>query len=122
MLLVVSHTGAPPVVHCAELVQPAWHVPRALHTGVEPLQSEFEAHCTHALFRQYGVDPEQSTSDSHCTHVCDVESQMARPVGQSELETQPTHAPVATSHMSPFWHMAPPSAVAHDARHVCVDG
>jgi hypothetical protein len=107
--VMVSQAGAPGVMHCEELVHPARQVPKASHTGVVPLQSEFDEHCTQALFRQRGVLPEQFESDSHCTHVCELESQTLRWVGQSLDVTHPTHAPVLVSHSSPLRHGAAPS-------------
>jgi hypothetical protein len=122
VLVVVSHAGASAEVHCAELVQPARHIPAFPQTGVAPLQSASEAHSTQALFRQWGVLPEHSASDWHWTHVCVVDWQTGRVVGQFVALMQPTHAPVAGSHIWPLPHpMAPPSA-EHDGRQVCVAG
>lgn len=119
---------APASVHCALLVQPAWHVrvppAPARQTGVlGEVQSELVRHATHVdvAVSQRGVEPEQLLSDSHCTQRFVVESQTGVAVGQSEAERQPTHAPVDGSHRlgcpAPVGHVAPPSP-PHAAWHV----
>jgi hypothetical protein len=60
--VIVSQAGAPGFMHCEDVVHPARQVPMAPHTGVVPLQSEFDEHSTHVLFRQRGVLPEQFES------------------------------------------------------------
>jgi hypothetical protein len=46
-LFIVSHTGAPAMVHWELPVQPGRQFPPRLHMGVVPLQSAFEEHWAH---------------------------------------------------------------------------
>jgi len=103
-----SHTVAPPSMHCALLVQPAWQdrligpiAPNATrHTGVAGfVQSLFVTHATHVsvVGSQCGVVPAQLLSAWHCTHREVVDSQTGAAVGQSIAVRQPTHAPVVVS-------------------------
>jgi len=47
LFVVVSQTDVPAVVQSELLRQPARQLPLAPQIGVDPLQSLFDAHCTH---------------------------------------------------------------------------
>lgn len=99
--LVTLQSGAP-AGHPAFDVHPARHVPSLRQIGVPTGQSTLLGHCTHRplLRRQNGAAVPQWLLFTQATHCFVVGSQIGRLVpAQSGSPTQPTHAPVAVSHL-----------------------
>ena len=133
--LIVSQTGAPPSLeHCASVVHPGvQRFARQTGPAAEVAQSVSAMHSTQRFVAvsHSGAPasaPPQSAPVTHCTHCWVVISHTGRRSGppasgmQSADVEQPTHAPVATSHLfvAPP-HIGPPS-VAHDAWQIWVLG